>query len=76
MSSQGVLTRLMMRLVPARFYRQAEEVEEQVAATEEQLKQVEQRGHHVKTLVKALQADRDDNHYASRVKAAYMGRES
>lgn len=73
--SQGIVSKILMKLVPRRFFEQAEDAEAGAEDVKTQLNEVEEKGVYVQSLVSALRADRLENHYADRVRAAYMGRE-
>lgn len=71
---QGILTRVLLKLVPQRFFRQAEEAEAGAEEVKEQLDEVEKKGRRVRSLANAMREDRLENHYADRVRAAYTGK--
>ena len=72
----SVLTWLLDCLPPARLRAQQARAEADLEAAREQLREVEARDGKVTSLWAALTAQRAENHFQERVKAAYAGKEN
>lgn len=72
----SIATRLADYLTPARYKRQAAQAEADLEVAREQLRKVEDRDRLVMKLWAELTAERVENHFQERVKAAYEGKEN
>lgn len=69
----SIWSRMVDAITPGWLHEQAEQAEADLAATQQQLREVTERGKRVNRLNAAHTRDRRTNHYAERVAAAYAG---